>query len=82
MLCLVLCLCEMKPISVLREDGVDDVVASTAFAFALFLSFGPIAAILAQAFASILADANLRKTRIKIMFNVAQYAAGVAVWQG
>ncbi|MEY2444211.1 MAG: hypothetical protein QOE00_791, partial [Ilumatobacteraceae bacterium] len=57
MLSLALCLCEMKPISVLRDHGVDDVVASTTFAFAIFLAFGPVAAMSAQALASIIADA-------------------------
>jgi diguanylate cyclase (GGDEF)-like protein len=70
---LVLCLCEMRPISVVRDGGVDDIVASTTFAFAILLSFGPLPAMLAQAVASILADAKLRKPRIKVIFNVAQY---------
>jgi diguanylate cyclase (GGDEF)-like protein len=69
----VLCLCEMKPISVVRHGGVDDVVASTTFAFTILLSFGPIPAMGAQAFASILADARVRKAPIKILFNASQY---------
>jgi diguanylate cyclase (GGDEF)-like protein len=73
LLCLVLGACEMKPISVVRDNGVDDVVASTTFAFAILLTFGPVTAIAAQAAASVLADANLRKPPIKVVFNVAQY---------
>ncbi|HEX2782741.1 MAG TPA: diguanylate cyclase, partial [Ilumatobacteraceae bacterium] len=69
----------MKPITILRADGVDDIVASTTFAFAMFLLFGPIAAMLAQAFASIIADLKLRKSSIKIVFNVAQYWVSWAV---
>jgi diguanylate cyclase (GGDEF)-like protein len=73
LLCLVLGACEMRPIRVVRDDGVDDVVASTTFAFAILLTFGPVTAMLAQGVASILADVNLHKPRIKITFNVAQY---------
>jgi diguanylate cyclase (GGDEF)-like protein len=73
LLCLVLVACEMRPIRVVRDDGVDDVVASTTFAFAILLTFGPVIAMLAQGVASVLADANLHKRRIKVVFNVAQY---------
>jgi diguanylate cyclase (GGDEF)-like protein len=69
----VLCLCEMKPITVVRDGGVDDIVASTTFAFAIFLSFGPVPAMAAQALASALADVRVRKAPIKVVFNVAQY---------
>src|SRR5688572_13408996 len=35
------CLCEIKPINVARSTGVDSIVASTTFAFAILLAFGP-----------------------------------------
>ncbi len=72
----VLCLAEMKPVSVARSGGVDDIVASTTFAFAIFVSFGPIPAMLAQALASIVADVRLRKPPIKTLFNTMQYWVG------
>ena len=74
MLVAILCISEMKPISVARSGAVDDIVASTTFAFAIMLTFGPTAAMIAQASASILADARARKAVIKSVFNVSQYA--------
>jgi diguanylate cyclase (GGDEF)-like protein len=68
-----LCFAEMKPIEVARVGGVDSIVTSTTFAFAILLSFGPVPAMLAQAISSILADIRERKPSIKTIFNLAQY---------
>ena len=73
----VLCFCEMKPISVVRAGGVEDIVASTTFAFAIFLTFGPVPAMVAQTLASVGADARARKPFIKVAFNVAQYGVSL-----
>jgi hypothetical protein len=64
---------ELKPISIARAGGLDEIVASTTFAFAIFITFGPVPAMLAQAVASVVADAVDRKPVIRIAFNVAQY---------
>ncbi len=79
----ILCWCEAKPITVIRAGGVDHVVASTTVAFAIFLTFGLVPAMAAQALASLIADLSGRKAPIKIAFNVGQYlvawtAAGAA----
>jgi diguanylate cyclase (GGDEF)-like protein len=69
----ILCWTEAKPITVVRAGRVENVVASTTFAFAIFLTFGPIPAMIAQGVASALADASGRKPLIKIVYNIAQY---------
>ena len=73
MLAVLLCVAEMKPIEVARVGGVDSIVTSTTFAFAILLAFGPIPAMLAQAFSSSLADIHDRKPAIKTVFNLMQY---------
>jgi diguanylate cyclase (GGDEF)-like protein len=72
--------CEARPIMFARSSGVQEIVASTAFTFALFLAFGPVLAMLAQAVASLYGDLFAKKTPIKTIFNFAQYwvAWGVA----
>jgi len=79
---ILLCVCELRPITVARGGGVDEIVSSTTFAFAIFLVYGPVAAMGAQALASIVSDLVERKTVLKMTFNVSQYltswgAAGV-----
>jgi diguanylate cyclase (GGDEF)-like protein len=69
------CLCEVKPISVARSSGIKEIVASTTFTFALFLAFGPVLALLAQAVASLLGDLFAKKSPIKLLFNLVQYWA-------
>ena len=73
----VLCFCEMRPISVVRAGGVEDIVASTTFAFAIFLTFGPVPAMAAQTLASVAADVRVRKPFVKVVFNVAQYGVSL-----
>jgi diguanylate cyclase (GGDEF)-like protein len=72
--------CEARPIMFARSSGVQEIVASTAFTFALFLSFGPVLAMLAQAVASLYGDLFAKKTPIKTIFNFSQYwvAWGIA----
>ncbi len=67
------CLCELKPVTVARAGGIQEVVASATFAFAIFLTFGPVPAVAAQALASFIGDVVGRKHPLKITFNVAQY---------
>ncbi|MDQ1424389.1 MAG: hypothetical protein QOD72_1887, partial [Acidimicrobiaceae bacterium] len=71
---LLMCVCELKPVTVARSTGVQEVVASTTFTFVIFLSFGPMSAIAAQTVASLLGDVSARKNWFKTLFNVAQYA--------
>lgn len=68
-----LCACEIKPITVARVSGVKETVASTTFAFAIFLSYGPVLAMCAQAAASLLGDLCAKKSGLKLIFNVGQY---------
>jgi signal transduction histidine kinase len=66
---------EVFPISVPRRGGeVDEVTASTTFAFALMLGFGTAPAVIAQVASSIVADVILRKRAWKVGFNAGQYA--------
>ena len=67
------CLCEVKPIMFARSSGIREIVASTTFTFALFLAFGPVLALAAQAVASLFGDLLAKKTPIKMVFNIAQY---------
>jgi diguanylate cyclase (GGDEF)-like protein len=66
-------LCEARPIMFARSSGVQEIVASTSFTFALFLVFGPVLAMLAQAVASLYSDVFAKKTPIKTIFNFSQY---------
>ena len=69
-----LTVCEIRPIALMAKSGeVDEIVASTTFAFALLLSFGPAVAMLCQAGASLIADRSSDKEIHRAAFNVAQY---------
>ena len=74
-----LVLCELRPITVVRAGGMDQIVSSTTFAFAIFLSFGAVPAIAVQAAASLAADVVQRKSAQKALFNVSQYALAWAL---
>jgi diguanylate cyclase (GGDEF)-like protein len=69
---------ELVPIDVPRRDGVDRVAISTAFAFAILLQFGLLAAVVAYVGASVIADSLARLSALKIAFNAAQYALSLA----
>jgi diguanylate cyclase (GGDEF)-like protein len=73
------CLCELKPVTVARAGGVQEVVASATFSFAIFLTFGPLPAIAAQAAASLIADVIGKKHAIKALFNLFQFVLAWAV---
>ncbi len=80
---LLLLLGEVFPISVPRRGGeVDEVTASTTFAFALMLAFGTAPAVLAQVVSSIIADLILRKNVWKMAFNAGQYAISLGAAGG
>jgi diguanylate cyclase (GGDEF)-like protein len=73
---------ELLPIDVARRSGLDRVTTSSAFAFAILLLFGPFAAVLAYASASLIADAIARLAPLKALFNAAQYAIALAASGG
>ncbi|MFI5392776.1 MAG: sensor histidine kinase [Myxococcota bacterium] len=74
LLALLLLVGEVFPISVPRGDEVDELTASTTFAFALMIGFGTPAAVVAQVIASMIADILLHKSPWKVAFNAGQYA--------
>jgi hypothetical protein len=67
-----LVLCEIRPVTVARGGAIDEIVASTTFAFALLLSFGPALTMLGQVMASLIADVARQKERRRVIFNVGQ----------
>jgi diguanylate cyclase (GGDEF)-like protein len=69
-------LTEMRPVTVVRASGIDQIVTSTTFAFAVFIAFGPVPAMAAQLVASLAGDLVERKQVIRTVFNVGQYAVG------
>jgi len=75
-----LLVCEALPIRVVRDGGVDEIVVSTTFAFAVLLAFGPVPVLIAQGAASVVADIVGRKSFPRAAFNLGQYwfAWGVA----
>jgi diguanylate cyclase (GGDEF)-like protein len=76
---LLVCVCEVKPVTIARPNGVQEIVASTTFSFAIFMSFGPLPAIAAQALASLVGDVMSHKRPLKTSFNVFQYVLAWAV---
>ena len=76
---LLVCVCEVKPVTVARAGGIQEVVASATFSFAIFLTFGPVLAIAAQALASFIGDVAGKKQALKVAFNVAQYSLAWAL---
>jgi diguanylate cyclase (GGDEF)-like protein len=70
LLVFLLVLCEIRPVRLLRGGRADEIVASSTFAFALLLAFGPAAALTAQAVASVLADVANGKSVRQIVRNV------------
>ena len=68
-----LVICEVRPVLIARNGGVTEIVASTTFAFALLLTFGPAPMLVAQAVASVIADVAGRRALRKAVYNVAQH---------
>ena len=73
------CACELKPVTVARSGGIQEVVASATFSFAIFLTFGPLPAIAAQALASLIGDIVAKKHALKTAFNVSQFVLAWAL---
>jgi diguanylate cyclase (GGDEF)-like protein len=69
---------EILSINLSGLEGQTEVTTSTIFTLALLIRFGPGAAILAQAVASLAADLRLSKPAYKAAFNVGQYALSIA----
>jgi GGDEF domain-containing protein len=65
---------ELRPIKVPRRDEDGELTISTSFAFAMLLTQGTPAAVLAFASASAVAELVRRKPAFRLLFNVAQYA--------
>src|ERR1700712_3293110 len=78
-LTLLVCLFEAKPVTVARTAGVQSVVASTTFVFAIFAMFGPGPAIIAQAIGSVSCDVISRKGPLKALFNLSQHTLSWAL---
>ena len=70
LLVFLLVLCEIRPVRLLRGGRADEIVASTTFAFALLLAFGPAAALTAHAVASVLSDVANGKGVRKVVQNL------------
>jgi diguanylate cyclase (GGDEF)-like protein len=68
-----LVVCEVRPVLIAREGGAREIVASTTFAFALLLAFGPAPMLVAQALASVVADIAGRKDLRRTVYDVAQH---------
>jgi diguanylate cyclase (GGDEF)-like protein len=73
------CACELKPVTVARSGGIQEVVASATFSFAIFLAFGPVPAIAAQGIASLIGDIVGKKHALKTAFNIAQFVLAWAL---
>ena len=70
---------ELLPINVVLRGQEGELLTSTAFAFAVLISFGPGAAVPALCLASLIGDFARRKPLPRVLFNVAQYALGLTV---
>jgi diguanylate cyclase (GGDEF)-like protein len=70
---------ELQPVTVLHRRENVAVATSTAFTFALLLFAGIGPALVAQLAASLVADLLHRKSVLKIVFNMAQYAISIAL---
>ena len=68
-----LVICEVRPVLIARNGEVDELVVSTTFSFALLLAFGPAPMLLAQAIASLIADAARRKPVRRAFYNIGRY---------
>src|SRR5689334_21865839 len=69
---------EFVRIRVLRGGAEGELTLSTAFAFAVLLDGGPLAACVVLAVASVAADVAARKSPARVWFNAAQYVLAMA----
>ena len=67
------CAVELLPIRLVREQSVDSVTVSSAFALAILFAFGALPAMLVWMLAALVADASARLSPVKVLFNAAQY---------
>ncbi|MEX2269599.1 MAG: EAL domain-containing protein [Acidimicrobiia bacterium] len=79
MLTAIIVIGELFPVTVTFRNEKQDVTTSTTFVFAVLLMFGPAAALVSQALASITSDVIGRKVWWKAAFNVSQYTISWAV---
>jgi diguanylate cyclase (GGDEF)-like protein len=73
---------ELLPIPVPRRRGLARVTISAAFAFAILLRFGPGPAALVYVASSAIADVVSGVSRLKILFNAAQYLLAIVAAAG
>ena len=74
---------EMLSINVKRQNRTqEEITTSITFSFALVLSFGVAAGVLAQAIASILGDTVRRKSPSRVLFNIGQYTLALCAAGG
>jgi diguanylate cyclase (GGDEF)-like protein len=73
---------ELLPIQVPRRHSLDRVTVSTAFAFAILLRYGLVAAMVVYAVTSFVADLTQRIGPTKALFNCGQYAVSLAAAAG
>ena len=69
---------ELLPIKLPRGKQTEELTISTAFSFAILLTSGFAAAVLAQAAVSLVADVARRKPLYKAIFNMAQFSLSLA----
>jgi diguanylate cyclase (GGDEF)-like protein len=70
---------EVVPIRVIARGGEGEISTSAAFAFALMIAGGPLAALIGLAGACVIADLARGKQPLKVAFNAGQYAITVAI---
>ena len=71
---------ELVSIKIPRDNGtVDEITTSATFSFSLLLAVGIGPSVLAQALASVIADAFRRKPLVKTAFNAIQYTVALSV---
>jgi diguanylate cyclase (GGDEF)-like protein len=71
---------ELRPVRLVRREGANgggSVTTSTAFAFAILVMAGPVAAAVSLALASLIADVHGRKRWYKVTYNLGQYTLSV-----
>ncbi len=69
---------ELRPLVVTRRDTADEITLSTGFALALALVAGTWPALLVMCAAVVVQDLRAGKAGVKVAFNAAQYAVGLA----
>jgi diguanylate cyclase (GGDEF)-like protein len=68
---------ELVPLTIARGDEENELSTSPAFVFAILLVWGPMAAVLLEAVASVGRDVRRRKQWWRLIFNLGQYTASL-----